>query len=287
MTLREAIVMGAARLEGQNATRDARLLLLHTAGLPRTILFTDPERILREEEQAAFGAAISRRASGEPIQYITGQQEFYGLRMKVSPAVLIPRPETELLVEAVLARLPFECAVRILDVGTGSGAIAIALMHKLPMASVTAIDLSEAALTVARENAQTHGVAERARFLKSDLLKSLAGEQFDVVVSNPPYVPESDRESLEEQVREFEPEMALFAGADGLDVYRRLIPEAWAALKPGGLLAVEFGFGQREALTALLGAWDGVGFLDDLQGIPRVVVASRRDELALEETSWL
>lgn len=275
MTLREAIVVGAERLEGEDARRDAQLLLLHTLEIARTVLFTEPERTLSAAEQAAYEAAIARRAAGEPVQYITGQQEFYGLMLKVSPAVLIPRPETELLVEAVLGRVDGDKLLRIVDVGTGSGAIAVALAYKLPMAVVTAVDLSEAALAIARENAATHGLAERVRFLFSNLLKAVEGEEFEAVVSNPPYVPDGDRESLARQVRDFEPETALFAGADGLDIYRRLVPQAFTVLKPGGLLAMEFGYGQRDALAALMRDWDDVEFLDDLQGIPRVVLARK------------
>lgn len=275
MTLREAIAVGAGRLKGNDAVRDAQFLLLHTLGLPRTALFTDPERVLSAAESGAYEAAIARRASGEPVQYITGQQEFYGLMLKVSPAVLIPRPETELLVEAVLARVLKEESVRILDVGTGSGAIAIALAHNLPMAQVTAVDLSDAALAMAKENASAHGVIERVRFLASDLLEAFTDEVFDVVVSNPPYVPELDRESLERQVREQEPGLALFAGLDGMDVYKRLVPQAWVGLRPGGLLAMEIGYGQRDAITKLLDGWESVEFQDDLQGIPRVSLARK------------
>lgn len=273
LNLKESIAAAAARLEGVDAARDAQLLLLHTLGIARTTLFTEPERLLSAAEQATYEAAIARRQAGEPIQYITGQQEFYGLMLKVSPAVLIPRPETELLVEAVLARQRRDHEVKIVDVGTGSGAIAIALAHKLPTARVTAVDLSLAALAVARENAETHGVAERVRFIASDLLAAVVGESFDAVVSNPPYVAEADRESLHRQVREYEPEMALFAGATGLDIYRRLIPQAWSGLQPGGLLAMEIGYGQREAITELLSAWDGIEFLNDLHAIPRTVLA--------------
>jgi release factor glutamine methyltransferase len=275
MTLREAISVGAGRLEGEDAVRDAQLLLLHTLGLGRTVLFTDPERVLLAEEEAAYEAAIARRATGEPIQYITGQQEFYGLMLKVSPAVLIPRPETELLVEVLLKRFSKDGTVRVVDVGTGSGSIAVAIAHTLPMAEVTAVDLSEAALAVAKENAATHRVADRVRFLRSNLLEAVEGEAFDVVVSNPPYVPETERDSLHRQVRDHEPAMALFAGAEGMDVYRRLVPQAWTALKPRGLLAMEFGYGQRDALAALLRGWEEVEFLNDLQGIPRVLLARR------------
>jgi len=276
LTLKKAIAAAAGRLDGADATRDAQLLLLHALGIARTALFTDPDRLLSEEELAVYDAAIARRAAGEPVQYITGQQEFYGLMLKVSPAVLIPRPETELLVEAVLERLPADRETKIADVGTGSGAIAIALAYRLPKARVTAVDLSQAALAVARDNAAVHGVTGRVRLLSSDLLAAVAGEVFDAVVSNPPYVPEADRDSLDRQVREFEPPLALFAGDSGLEVYKRLIPQAFAALKAGGLLAMEIGYGQREALAELLAEWDGVEFLDDLRGIPRVALARRR-----------
>jgi release factor glutamine methyltransferase len=281
MTLREAIAASAARLENAaglaaDAARDAQLLLLHTLSLPRTALFTDPGRTLTAHEQERFDAAIRRRLAGEPIQYITGQQEFYGLTLRVTPAVLIPRPETELLVEAVIAALGDRGPLRIVDIGTGSGAIAIAVAHHLPQAQVTALDLSPAALAVASGNAAALGLEGRIRFLRSDLLEAVADEApLDAVLSNPPYIPESDRESLHPQVRDHEPAMALFAGAEGLDIYARLIPQALAALKPGGLLALEIGFGQRPALAELLRAWDEVRFLDDLQGIPRVALGRR------------
>jgi release factor glutamine methyltransferase len=257
-----------------DAERDAELLLLHVIGAERTVLFTDGDRLLEEQDLARFAALVARRVAGEPIQYILGEQEFYGLALKVTPAVLIPRPETELLVEAVLERLPKDRALRIVDVGTGSGAIAISVARNLALAEVTAIDLSETALSVAQENAAWHGLSERIRFLHSDLLAAVAGEdRFDAVLSNPPYVPDSDKECLHRQVREFEPEAALFAGADGLDIYRRLIPQAAKVLKRGGLLAMEFGYGQEVALRQLLQGWEDVEFLNDLQGLARVVLA--------------
>jgi release factor glutamine methyltransferase len=277
-TLREAVVSGARRLAAleelaDGATRDAELLLLTAAEISRASLLAHPEREIAEAVLARYEASLARRLACEPMQYILGEQEFYGLRLRVTRDVLIPRPETEHLVEAVLARL--SGPVRVLDVGTGSGAIALAIAAHLSEAMVTAVDLSPAALAVAASNARVHGLTERVRFLESDLLGAVRGEVFDAVVSNPPYVPEGDRVGLATQVREFEPELALFGGASGMDVYERLIPQAALALKAGGLLAMEIGFGQREAVAALLRGWNEVAFVDDLQGIARVVVAVR------------
>ncbi len=189
---------------------------------------------------------------------------------------LIPRPETEHLVEKALELAARFDRPRIVDVGTGSGAIAVALAHSLPAAVVTAIDVSAAALAVARRNAQRNGAEERIRFVEGDLLAPLNGECSDLVVSNPPYVPEVDRSSLSVEVREYEPGLALFAGDDGLDVYRRLIPAAHTLLAPGGWIALEIGFGQEQAVRALLAAsgFAEIAFSPDLQGIPRVACAS-------------
>ena len=209
------------------------------------------------------------------MQYILGEQEFYGLRLRVTPEVLIPRPETEHLVEAVLARLPHDRPVSIADVGTGSGAIALALAYSLPLASIDALDNSPEALSIASENALALGLAERVRFYHSDLLSAVAGQRYDCIVSNPPYV--TDTDTLEPQVALWEPHGALFAGRDGLDVYRRLLPQAAEALAPGGLLAVELGAGQSDALTALFREdprWSEPVFVPDLQGIPRVALAT-------------
>lgn len=247
---------------------------MRAAGVDRAWLMAHGDAELTAEQAARFAEWVERRARHEPVQYIVGEQEFYGLAMKVTPAVLIPRPETEHVVEAAIARLGQDAPVRICDVGTGSGAIAIALAKELPRAELTAVDLSEAALDVARENAERHGVGDRVRLLKSDLLSAVRGERFDAVVSNPPYVAEG--EELEAQVGEWEPEGALFAGATGLEVYGRLIPEAREALVPRGLLVMEMGQGQREALAGLLAEWDEVGFAEDLQGIARVALARRR-----------
>lgn len=284
MTLREALAWAAGRLAevpelGPTAARDAELLLMHAAGVERVALYSDPDRMLEEREWAVFPNAVERRIAMEPVQYITGRQEFYGFDLMVSPATLIPRPETELVVEAAVAELRSSGArpPRILDVGTGTGAIAIVMSKELPGAEVVAVDLSEAALDVARENARRHGVEGRISFVASDLLEALRGEAFDAVLSNPPYVPVGDRAGMHPQVRDWEPEMALFAGEDGLDIYRRLIPAAAKTLRPGGLLAMEFGYGQSESLAELLAGWDEVRFLKDLQAILRAVLARKTD----------
>jgi len=291
-TVRQVLAAAAAQLASNEQLRgsarsDAELLLLHSLRISRATLLAHPGREVSAREQAAFQALIDRRMRCEPVQYITGRQEFYGLLLEVTPAVLIPRPETEHLVEAVLHLLPADRPVRIADVGTGSGAIAIALAAHLPQARITALDLSTAALGVAAANAATHGVEGRIQLLHSDLLTALESESpatqgeahsFDAIVSNPPYVPESDGPGLHPQVRDHEPATALFAGADGLEIYRRLIPQAWIALRSGGLLALEIGHGQRNALSDLLSGWIEVHFHQDLAGIPRVAVARKPED---------
>ncbi len=285
MTLHKALTRATQQLDAcpdlrADAGRDAACLLRHALGISQATMLADPARVLTPDQQVAYEAMVLRRAANEPIQYIIGEQEFYGLALRVTPAVLIPRPETEQLVEAVLGqvkRAGLNSTMRILDVGTGSGAIAIALAYHLPSAQIAAVDLSSAALEVAAANAARHGLAERIRFLESDLLDALSdGEtSWDVIVSNPPYVPTADRESLHPQVRDHEPAAALFAGADGLDIYRRLIPQARAALRPNGLLALEIGHGQKASIASLLSDWKELRFLDDLQQIPRIALARR------------
>jgi release factor glutamine methyltransferase len=286
MTLREALTIAAAQLAADDhlhhtATRDAELLLLHTLQIPRVALIAHPDDELSTNQRAAYETSIARRLRHEPVQYITGQQEFYGLTLKVTPAVLIPRPETEHLVEAVLQRLsanePLKEPLKIADIGTGSGAIAIALAAHLPQAAITALDISPDALAVAATNAREHSLSDRIRFLQSDLLSALDHEArtFDAIVSNPPYVAETDRPTLHPQVRDYEPAAALFAGETGLDIYRRLIPQAHDALKPNGLLALEIGHDQQDAITSLLQTWHKPSFINDLQNIPRVALAWR------------
>jgi release factor glutamine methyltransferase len=283
MTLREALTAATARLAEnehlhETASPDAELLLLHTLQLPRATLHAHPSRELTLPQLASYEANIARRLTLEPIQYITGTQEFYGLSFQVTPAVLIPRPETELLVESVLSEikaLPKDRPLRIADIGTGSGAIAIAVAHHLPQAHVTALDLSPEALAIARRNAETHHLAGRIRFLHSDLLAAVSRETFDAILSNPPYVPTPDLSILHPQVRDHEPHAALFAGPTGLDIYTRLIPQASEALTPGGLLALEIGHGQLESIQKLLSQWTDLSFRNDLQQIPRTVLARK------------
>jgi release factor glutamine methyltransferase len=273
-TIREAIKTATTQLHSlPNANKDADLLLMHTLGKDRAWLLTHTNDLIAPEQLVTYQEKIARRATHEPIQYIIGEQEFYGLTLRVTPAVLIPRPETEHLVEAALARLPRTEPIRIADIGTGSGAIAIALAHALPHARITALDISTAALAVAKENATRHNIQDRIDFRESDLLTAVQGEVFDAIVSNPPYV--STNEELEEQVRDYEPATALYAGESGLDIYRRLIPQAHAALKSEGWLMMEIGHGQREAIAELLHNWTAVEFINDLQNIPRVAIAQR------------
>ena len=228
-------------------------------------------------EGSELNELVERRRAGEPIQYITGETEVYGLPFRVTPNVLIPRPETEHLVEKVIELAAAFSQLRIVDVGCGSGAIAIALAHHLPHAAITAIDLSAPALAVARKNAELNGLTSRISFLQGDLLAPVRDEAFDIVVSNPPYVPNADRASLAVEVREYEPALALFTEGDGRNIYRRLIPAAFAVLVPGGCLALEFGFGQSSAVAELLtgAGFDEIDFVPDLQSIPRVAIARR------------
>jgi len=249
---------------------DAELLLGDTLTLDRVGLYLNYDRPLSAGELETFRAAVGRRAKREPLQYIRGQAEFWSLPFTVSPAVLIPRSDTEVLVEEALKRIAGPG--RILDVGTGSGAIAIALAHERPEVSVEAVDLSAEALTVARGNAARNGVTDRVTMRQGDL-RQLRGAGYDLVVSNPPYIPSADLAGLMPEVREFEPSLALDGGADGLAAYRLLAAQAGALLKPGGWLLLEVGIDQAAAVTELL---QGAGLVKiftrvDYAGVARVV----------------
>jgi release factor glutamine methyltransferase len=278
-SLRHHIDLGESALKDgshpERARRDAELLLLHALKRSRAWMITHDDELLGNELCLGYAELLERRRNGEPIQYITGETEFYGLPFLLTPDVLIPRPETEHLVEKVIELASDFAAPHIVDVGTGSGAIAVALAHKLPQASITATDISLRALELATENAKRNGVG--VRFLAGDLLAPVAGERFEIIVSNPPYVAMADRDSLDVEVREYEPALALFAGEDGLEIYRRLIPAALDALAQRGFVALEVGYGQSATIAELLArtGFERLEFVPDLQGISRVSCARR------------
>ena len=273
------VLHGTARLNSgphpDRARADAELLLLHILGKDKAWLITHLDEELAANKAVLYTELLERRGHGEPIQYITGETEFYGMPFRVTRDVLIPRPETEHLVEKVIELAAQSSMPRIVDVGTGSGCIAAALARHLPNARITAIDISASALSLAEKNAQRNGVV--VRFLQGDLLAPVAGERFDFIVSNPPYVPNADRAQLSVEVRDYEPALALFAGDDGLEIYRSLIPAAFDALNPGGFLVLEIGYGQSPAIAELLNrsGFEQIEFIPDLQGIPRVACARR------------
>jgi release factor glutamine methyltransferase len=257
---------------------NAELLMMFTLGCDRAYLFAHPEKPLSEEEYSLYQEVITERARGCPTQYITGHQEFWGLDLIVSPAVLIPRPETEHVIEAVLELAQSHYSdgkVKIVDVGTGSGCIALALASELPQADILACDISEEALEIARINAARQGLEHRVQFRCSDLLAAYPHGQFDFVVSNPPYVGESEADKVQKQVREFEPKIAVFSGWQGMDIYKRLIPQACAALKPGGWFVTEIGFSIEKQVKECLTEWSEIQTKTDLQGIPRVIAARK------------
>jgi release factor glutamine methyltransferase len=275
----------------ERARLDAETLLLHVLRQERAWLMAHGDEETSDAAVTEFAGLVALRAAGEPIQYILGSTEFFGLPFSVGPGVLIPRPETEHLIEEVirLAGQFDEDRVSIADVGTGSGIIAVALAHALPKARIAAVDLSPQALLVARENADRNRVAGRIEFFEGDLLAPLAGRSFSIIASNPPYVPTSDLASLAVEVREHEPYTALFAGADGLDVYQRLVPEASEYLLPGGWLVMEIGYGQRDAIETMLRShgYGEVHFVVDYQGIPRVAVGRFTTVVAVSDRTVL
>jgi len=268
---------------------NAELLIIFTLGCDRAYLYAHPERELTPDELRRYDEALARRATGVPAQYITGHQEFWGLDLIVSPAVLIPRPETEHVVEAVLELANVGDVdqsqrqrsgaparhVRIVDVGTGSGAIALALAKEFPTAEIHATDISAQALEVARANAARHELSARIKFHLTDLLEALPREEFDFVISNPPYVGQSEEDQVQLEVRKFEPRNAVFAGPTGLEVIERLIPQARDALRPGGWLVLEISGTIADGVPPLLAGWTDVKVTNDLQGIARVARARK------------
>jgi release factor glutamine methyltransferase len=254
---------------------NAELLLRFTLGCDRAYLFAHPERELTPDELSRYDDALAKRAAGTPAQYITGHQEFWGMDFIVSPAVLIPRPETEHVIETVLPLARAMAKPRIVDVGTGSGCIALALAKELPNAEIHATDVSESALEIARANAARLRLEERVQFHQTDLLAGLPDQSFDFVVSNPPYVGESEADEVQLEVRKFEPRQAVFAGATGMEVISQLIPEARRVLKPGGWLVMEISGSLARSVEAALKGWAEVAIKPDLQQIPRVAVARK------------
>src|ERR1700690_1796482 len=284
-------------------TLAAELLLIHALGRDRTWLYTHPEEALAAAAAEKYFSLVARRAGGEPTQYLTGKQEFWGLEFEVTPAVLIPRPETEHLVEVALERLgPRGLKIsiatgapspplRIADIGTGSGCIAVALAYELPHANVIAADISAGALDVARQNAERHHVANRIHFLQTNMLDAfipqsspgeLSGREsppFDVIVSNPPYVALDDAATLPREVREHEPHAALFGGRTGVEMYGRLIEQAGSLLRERGILVLELGYNSADPVLKTIREtrnWANISITNDLAGIPRVLAAERR-----------
>jgi release factor glutamine methyltransferase len=295
MDVRSLFKEGIHRLraaEVPSETLAAELLLLYVLGRERAWLYAHPEEPVDQGDRERFFELIRRRAAGEPLQHLTGKQEFWGLEFQITPDVLIPRPETEHVVEVALDRLALRELragrrqktqgenLLIADVGTGSGCIAVALAKELPLAHFVATDISAAALVVARRNAERHGVAGRMRFAEADLLEERgsppSGDRaFDLIVSNPPYVGRREAQTLTREVREHEPEVALFGGEDGYEMYAQLVQQAADRLKNGGLLVVELGYNSLPAVAPLLDAqhWRDIAATSDLAGIARVLAA--------------
>jgi len=269
VALRDPVTVAAALRDAAGiAASEARLLLAYALSVPRAQLLAHPERDLDARARERFAGLLARRAAGEPIAYIVGEREFWGLALRVTPAVLIPRPETELLVERALERLPVSEPARVLDLGTGSGAVAIALAHERPALAVVATDISEGALALAHENAARHGLA--IAFARGDWFAAAGPGRFRIVVSNPPYVASADPHLAQGDVR-FEPRSALDGGRDGLDCVRRIVREATGHLEPGGWLLLEHGYDQGEACRELLASagYVEVDGFSDLAGLPR------------------
>ena len=285
-TIAKVITEGAALLKA-SAVADERptagALLCHVLGIDRTQLLISSAGQITDADYATYLEFVARRVAGEPLQYITGHQEFYGLEFVVTPDVLIPRPETEFLVERVikLAGDSAKDSPLIVDLGTGSGCIVVTLAVHLPHLRFIATDISAVALEVARANAERHQVADRIEFVEGDGLEPLSGlgleGALDVIASNPPYVEEASSQLIQREVRDWEPHAALFAGADGLDFYRRVIPSLHRYLKPEAFVVLEIGYSQLDAISSMIAGskLELVDTTPDLQGIPRTVCLRR------------
>jgi release factor glutamine methyltransferase len=295
MDAKTAFKNGIARLRDANVasyTLAAELLLLHVVGRDRTWLYAHPEDEITAEQEERFFSLVGRRAAGEPTQYLTGKQEFWGLEFEVTADVLIPRPETEHVIEVALDRLALREiragrkqtlsgeGLRIADIGTGSGCIAIGLAKDLPGAKFLATDISATALKVAERNARRHDFADRIEFTNTSLLEGVHAElRFDLIVSNPPYISRREGPTLQREVREHEPEIALFGGEEGYELYADLVTQSAEHLEPGGILVLELGHNSLPAVQPLFETpeWIHVGVTNDLAGIPRVIAAERSE----------
>lgn len=254
---------------------NAEVLLMFALGVDRAYLYAHAQRQLTPEEALRYEELIAERARGVPAQYITGHQEFWGMDFVVTPDVLIPRPETEHLLENALPLARALAHPRIVDVGTGSGCIAVVIAKVLPQAEVHATDISPAALEIARANSARHQLDRRIQFHQTDLLHGLPDQSFDFVLSNPPYVGESEEDQVQLEVRKFEPRHAVFAGPTGLEIIERLIPQAERALRPRGWLMMEISGSIASRVQKLLSSWTEVRLAEDLQGIPRIAIARK------------
>jgi len=286
MTVHERVAgaretLSAAGIGDREAALSARILAQHVLGWDTTRYFTSGHEPEPSGFDERYSQAVARRAAREPAAYIMGLREFWGLPLEVSPAVLIPRPETELIVEAALDVFGAtrHRALAIADACTGSGNLAIALAHELERSSIVATDISADALQIARRNAQRHRVAARVRFVRTNILDGVAGP-FDLVVANPPYVARTDRQALQPEVRDHEPGVALFGGVSGTEIVATVLEQGAARLRPGGYLMMEFGFGQEIDVAALVTAVPQLTLIDfrrDLQGLARIAIARRTD----------
>lgn len=264
--------------------REASSLLAFTLQKERSFLIAHPEHELTEQETETFEQYVNRRANREPFQYIVQRQEFFRLEFDVSPDVLIPRPETEILVETAIEILSGRENAAICEVGVGSGCISVSILHELPFVTAVGLDISDAALRIALSNAEKHSVSDRLILQRSDVFDSLSAGEFDLIVSNPPYVPDNDLATLQIEVRSYEPAVALSGGVDGLSIIKRIVRESPDFLKPGGYLLMEIGFDQASKVRELFDAdiWEPAEFLPDLQSIPRIIKARRKTSLSCQ-----